>query len=348
MEQRSAETDQLVRANRVAITAVVPTYNEEHYIADCLLGLLQQKPGGGEVEILVVDGSSTDRTVQIVRSFPEYGTRIRLLANPRRLQVFAWNTALREARGEYYAMIGAHARYGETYFADCLDAMKRTGADAVGGVARAYGEGAMGQAIAWCMSTPFGVGNARFRYTDEEEETDSVFALFTKREILESVGGFDEGLPFDEDSDLNYRLRRRGYKIFVSPRIAVGYAVRRSLRSLWKQMYQYGYWRRFTQRKHGTGVPLRTYAPAVLLVGLAGSVVLAATPARILAAVVPACYAAFLLLGALKSVPRMKWKSVLVPPAAATMHVAYGWGWWNSALTTLRAPLRRGARNAAH
>jgi GT2 family glycosyltransferase len=308
---------------------------------------LNQTGVDGEIEILVVDGCSTDRTVQVVRSFPEFGTRIRLLENPRRLQVYAWNIALREARGEYYAMIGAHAVYGSTYFAQCVDAIKRTGAHAVGGVAVAFGEGALGHAIAWCMSSPFGVGNARFRYTDREQEADSVFALFTTRSILESVGGFDESLPFDEDSDLNYRLRQRGYKLVVSPRVPVRYAVRRSLRALWKQMYRYGYWRRFTQRKHGAGVPMRTYVPAAFLGALTASAALVATPARTLAAVVPGVYAAFLVAAALRSIPATGWKSVLVPPAAATMHVAYGWGWWSAAIANLRAPLRRAARNAA-
>src|SRR5579872_6055792 len=99
MEQRSEETDAIVRADRVAITAVVPTYNEEQYITQCLAALLSQQGLEGDVEILVVDGCSRDRTAQIVRDFPEYGSRIRLLSNPRRLQVYAWNIGLREARG---------------------------------------------------------------------------------------------------------------------------------------------------------------------------------------------------------------------------------------------------------
>ncbi len=347
MEQRSEETDAIVRADRVAITAVVPTYNEEQYITQCLAALLSQQGLEGDVEILVVDGCSRDRTAQIVRSFPEYGSRIRLLSNPRRLQVYAWNIGLREARGEYYAMIGAHAEYGPTYFFECLQAMKRTSADGVGGVALAVGEGAMGRAIAWCMSSPFGVGNARFRYADREQEADSVFALFSKRRILETIGGFDESLPFDEDADLNYRLRRKGYRIVVSPRVPVRYAVRRSLRALWKQMNRYGYWRRFTQRKHGSNVPARTYAPAALIAGLLASAALAFTPARIAAPVIPAIYFAFLLTAAIRSVRAIGWTAALVPAAAVTMHVGYGWGWWTAAFSSLRAPLGRAARNAA-
>jgi glycosyltransferase involved in cell wall biosynthesis len=305
--------------------------------------LQQQDVSGGDVEILVVDGGSTDRTTQIVRSFPEFGDRIRLLENRRRLQVYAWNLALAQARGEYYAMIGAHAEYSPTYFASCLEVMRRTRADGVGGVARAYGHGLMGRVIAWCMSSPFGIGNARFRYAKHEEETDSVFALFTRRETVESLGGFDESLPFDEDSDLNYRLRARGGRIVMSPAIRVNYAARGSLRGLWMQMYRYGYFRRFTQRKHRGRTPLRTYAPAALLAALALSAALAVTPARTTAALVPGAYALFLLTATCRSIGVTRAGAPLVPAALVTMHVAYGWGWWSAFLGTLLRHQYRGA-----
>jgi succinoglycan biosynthesis protein ExoA len=347
MEQRSREAHELVRANRVAITAVVATYNEEAHIGPCLMSLLNQQGLDGDLEILVVDGGSTDRTVQIVRSFPGFGEQIRLLSNRRRLQVYAWNLALNEARGEYYAMIGAHAEYSPTYLANCLTVMNRTGAAGVGGIARAYGDGAMGGAIAWCMSSPFGVGNARFRYAEEEQETDSVFALFTTRQRLVDLGGFDESLPFDEDSDLNYRMRERGGKIVMSPAIQVKYAARASLKGLWKQMYRYGYFRRFTQRKHRGRVPARTYIPAALLGGLALSAVLAGvTPLRPFAALVPTAYALFLLAASLRAAGTTRLGSVYVPVALATMHIAYGWGWWSAALAGLRPLLRRAPRTA--
>src|SRR5579884_1972793 len=123
MEQRSEQTYEVVRRDRVVISAVVATYNEEQHIGQCLQDLLLQQNVPGEIEIIVVDGGSSDRTVDVVRSFPEFGSRIRLLHNPRRLQVCAWNIGLLEASGEYFAMIGAHSHYGPTYFADCLDAM---------------------------------------------------------------------------------------------------------------------------------------------------------------------------------------------------------------------------------
>jgi succinoglycan biosynthesis protein ExoA len=315
---------------------VVAAYNEEQYIGRCLQGLLDQEGVDGEIEILVVDGMSTDRTVDVVRSFPEFGTRIRLVTNPRHLQVYAWNLALREAQGEYFAMILAHAEYHPTYFASCMDVMRRTGAVAVGGVQRPTGEGLVGRAIAWCMGSAFGIGNARFRYTHREEETDSVFSIFTRCSTLHRLGGYDERVPFDEDSELNYRLRRQGGRLVVSPRIHVRYFVRQSLRALWKQMYRYGYWRRFTQLKHPHDVPMRVYAPAALVAALVLSVALAATPARLFAAAIPSVYAVFLAAATLTAVAQAGIAGLCVPFSLFTMHAAYGIGYW-AAMVTIRS-----------
>ncbi len=337
MDERSGQAHELVRRDRVTITAVIAAYNEEAQIGRCLTGLLAQQNVAGEIEIIVVDGMSTDRTVDVVRGFPEYGTKIRLMTNPHRLQVYAWNAALREARGEYFAMILAHADYAPTYFASCLDVMRRTGAAAVGGVQHPYGVGIVGRAIAFCMASSFGIGNARFRYTQDEEESDTVFSIFTRCEMLRSLGGYDEHVPFDEDSDLNYRMRRYGAKLVVSPYIRVRYYVRESLKGLWKQMYRYGYWRRYTQLKHPHEVPLRVYAPAALLLALVFSAALALTPLRMIAAIVPGLYAAFLLAAAFKAATVAGIAAIGVPVTLVTMHAAYGSGFW-VALFKMRLP----------
>lgn len=342
MEERSEQTYEIVRGDRVVITAVVATYNEEQHIGRCLQDLLTQQHVGGEIEIIVVDGMSTDRTVDVVRSFPEYGTKIRLLPNPHRLQVYAWNAALEIARGEYFAMILAHAQYSPTYFASCLEVMARTRADAVGGVQRPCGEGIIGEAVAWCMSSAAGIGNARYRYTMEEEESDSVFSIFTRTQTLCAMGGYDVRMPFDEDSDMNYRLRKNGARLIVSPRIGVRYVVRHSFKALAKQMYRYGYWRRVTQLKHAGEVPLRVYAPAVLLAALALSAALAITPMRLAGAIVPGVYALMLLASALVAERRIGQAALCIPAALVTMHLSYGLGFW-VALATVRT-LPRAAR----
>ena len=347
MEERSEQTYEIVRGDRVVITAVVAAYNEEQHIGRCLQDLLSQQHAG-EIEIIVVDGMSTDRTVDVVRSFPEYGTKIKLIPNPRRLQVYAWNAALEIAQGEYFAMILAHAQYSPTYFASCLEVMRRTGAQAVGGVQRACGHGFVGTAVAWCMSSAAGIGNARYRYTEDEEEADSVFSIFTRVQTLRALGGYDVRVPFDEDSDMNYRLRKAGAKLVTSPRIGVRYVVRHSFKALAKQMYRYGYWRRATQLKHGAEVPVRVLVPAALIAALLLSAALLATPLRAMALAVPGLYAAMLLLSMLMAVPRAGVSALCVPPALATMHLSYGAGYWMALVKVRQLPRAAHGHSVAH
>jgi succinoglycan biosynthesis protein ExoA len=315
------------------VTAIVPTFNEERNVGRCLTNLLSQR-GVQDYEVIVVDGRSTDRTVDVVRSFPEFGTKLRLLDNPRRYQVFAWNIGCRAARGDYIVLISAHTAYGPHHFERCLETIERTGADAVGPVQIAAGNGPLGTAIAWCMNSPLGIGNARFRFTQHEEEVDSVFSMFFRHEAYDRLGGFDERVAFDEDAEFSYRLRAAGGKIVASPAMAVRYFVRNSLRGLSRQMFCYGYWRRFTQLLHPKDVPLRVYAPPALVAGLALSAVLALTPLRALAALVPALYAAYVLYAICTALPKVGVACAgCVGAALACMHVSYGAGFWRALLT---------------
>jgi len=329
------------------ITAILPTFNEERHIGRCLDSLLRQQ-GVDDFEILVVDGRSTDRTLDVVRSFPEFGRRIRLIENPRRFQVYAWNAGCSAARGEYFAFISAHTEYDPAHLAKCLQALHRTGAEAVGPLQLAEGDGDLGTAIAWCMSSPMGIGNARFRFTEREEEVESVFSMFLRRETFERLGGYDERVAFDEDGEFNYRLRAAGGRIVVTPTIRARYFVRESLGGLARQMFCYGYWRRFTQVLHPAGVPLRVYAPPALVAGLVASLALLATPFRPLAALLPAIYLAYAAAGGVKAYRSIGAAAALrVPLVLAYMHVAYGLGFWRGLLTPSRSVLGPRVRASA-
>jgi succinoglycan biosynthesis protein ExoA len=334
----------------VIVSAIVSAYNEERFIAHCLKSLLQQRDVD-EFEIIVVDGASSDGTVAAVRSFPEYGSRIRLIENPQRLQVFALNLGCRAARGKYIAAISAHTTYQPTHFSDCIRVLERTGADAVGPVQVATGNGPLGAAIAWCMSSPLGIGNARYRFTRHEEEVDSVFSIFMPRATFERMGGYDERIVLDEDGEFGYRLRAAGGRIVVSPAIEARYQVRGSLRALARQMFGYGYWRRFTQLLHRQRVPLRVFAPPLLVAALGISLALAPTRYRPIAAIVPLTYLAYVLAAMLRARrDGTGWATAgCVAVALPCMHVAYGLGYWRALLTPSRRVLPgRPRHSAAH
>ena len=107
-------------------------------------------------------------------------------------------------------------------------------------VQEAVGDGASGRAIARAMSSPFGVGGARFRYSEHEQEMPTVFLGTFRGSAFERVGLFDEAYPPHEDYELNERIRSTGGRIVFSPDIRTRYHVRDGLRALARQYYRYG------------------------------------------------------------------------------------------------------------
>lgn len=321
---------------RPFISVIVPTLNEEKYIAAVLEDMLGQEQLNADVEILVVDGGSTDTTRDIVEQYRLRGN-VRLVDNPKRYQASGYNIAIKEARGSIICILNAHARFARTYLAACLDARVRTGAANVGGVIRPRGEGLVGEAIALATSSPLGVGDSKYHHATEEQWCDSVMGTFIDRSLFDEIGFYNETNLINEDCEFNYRLRAAGYKVFLSPRIEATLLVRSSLIALARQYSRYGFYRRWTEVQHPGSVPWRVYAPPALLLGLVISLALCLSGQELLAAVTPVLYFCFLSIGFFDGMRRSKRLALalLEPIAIATMHLAYGFGWLRG-LVTLR------------
>src|SRR2546430_1379953 len=149
-------------------SVIIPMRNEERYVARCLDSVLANDYPQDRLEILVVDGMSIDHSREIVRRYGERHRFIRLLNNPRRIQAAAVNIGLREAQGEIVVRMDAHTRYAPDYIRKCVELLRTAGAGNVGGLQRAVGADYFSHAIAVAISTPFGIGNAYFRYAERE------------------------------------------------------------------------------------------------------------------------------------------------------------------------------------
>jgi glycosyltransferase involved in cell wall biosynthesis len=320
------------------ISVVVCTLNERRFIGRLIEDVLAQRDLSGEIEMIVADGGSVDGTVEVVRSFADRG--VRLVENGDRLAVYGFNLAARCARGRYLAFLGAHARYGPEYLARCLALLTRTRAGNVGGVIDHVGEGDTGAAIAIAMSSPLGLGGPKFRTATRETECESVMGGFLERALFEKLGGFNETNVINQDGEFNYRLRRAGHRVVVSPTIRSTYFVRSTLRELVRQYFRYGFYRRWTQVQHPGSVPLRVYAPPLLIVTLA----LAALVAVLLRAPWPllpaACYLSVLAGVSAASLRKARPSvAVRVGLVMASMHLAFGAGWLVGAVRHRRVAL---------
>lgn len=207
------------------VTVVIPSYQEERFITACLESVRGfALPSGIAIEVLVVDGGSADGTRDLVQAMVARDARIRLLHNPGRIQSSGMNIGIAASRGEYILRLDAHSTYPENYLAECLETLRRTDSDNVGGVAvtRAGGTGYQASLTQALTTHRFGVG-ASFRTGISEGRADTVPYGFFRRDVFDRFGLFDERLARAQDYEFNRRIVAQGGKVWLNPRIVVQY-----------------------------------------------------------------------------------------------------------------------------
>jgi succinoglycan biosynthesis protein ExoA len=262
-----------------SISILMPIRNEACSIGVSLAAILDQDYPPEKIEVLVADGMSTDGTREIISKFEIRNSNfpIHIIDNPGKIVPTGMNAALRQARGEIILRVDGHTVIAPDYVRRCVEALQESGADNAGGKMNAAGQGAFGEAAALATSSPFGVGGARFHYSDREEWVDTVYMGAWRREVFERIGLFDEELVRDQDDEFNYRLREQGGRILLSPRIKSTYTVRSTPKALWRQYYQYGYWKVRVLQKHPRQMSLRQFVPPIFSASVIFSALLAFT-----------------------------------------------------------------------
>lgn len=252
----------------------MPLRNESSHITQTLSAVLTQDYPADKLEILIADGMSSDDTREKIGALSSPFPVI-LIENPGRIVPTGLNLALRRAKGEIIIRVDGHTVIAPDYVRQCVEALRRSGAQNVGGRMNAQGRGIFGQLVALATSTPFGVGGARFHYSDAEEWVDTVYMGAWPRAVFEQIGLFDEELVRDQDDEFNYRLRAHGGRILLSPFIRSAYAVRSTPHALWRQYYQYGLWKIRVLQKHPRQMRPRQFIPPAFVLSLLFSLVLA-------------------------------------------------------------------------
>ena len=212
------------------VSVVIPVFNEERYIQACLDSVLRQDYPEDHYEVIVADGGSTDGTRAIMESMAALHPSVRLIDNPGRTQAHGLNLGILASRGEYIARQDGHAEWSPHHLRRSIDLLLETGADNVGGRVDGEGSTTTGRAIACAMRSPFGVGGARYRYSNRLEDLPTVFPGTFRRSAFERVGLYDEAYPPHEDYELNHRIRETGGRVLFSPDIPTRYYVRESIR----------------------------------------------------------------------------------------------------------------------
>lgn len=332
------------------VSVIVPCRNEcDHIDAFCTNLLAQALPAPWRLQAVLADGMSDDGTRERLAGWQQREPRLVVIDNPARIVSTALNRAIEQAAGEVIVRMDVHTRYAADYVEQCLIALETTGATCVGGAWRPLAQSGCALAIARAFASRFGSGGAASRRVDYNGAVDTVYLGAWRRTELLRVGGFDETLVRNQDDELNLRIVRSGGRVWQSAAIRSWYTPRASFAALFRQFYQYGYWKVPVIRKHRLPASPRHLAPfglAALLVMLVAAG-LAWPPAWLLGAGLLLLYGGAALTSAAfgASPLREPGQWLAVAWALACMHGGYALGFGRGLLDF--GLLRRAPRASA-
>lgn len=253
------------------VSIICPVFNEENFIEACIISILEQDYPKEAMEVIFVDGNSTDSSTDIILRYTKQYSFLKLLNNPERIVPYALNKGLAAATGEVIMRLDAHCTYPTNYISELVRYLYQLNADNVGGVwnTQPAKDTPICQAIAFASSHPFGVGGSMHKIgASKIMETDTVPFGCYKREIFDKTGPFDTDLVRNQDDEFNGRLLNLGGKIYLIPQVIINYTARDTLCKMRKMYYQYGLYKPLVNKKLGAPATVRQFFPLLFLLGL--------------------------------------------------------------------------------
>ena len=311
------------------VSILLPIRNEQSSIEHCLRSIFCQDYPQKSIEVIVADGISNDRTRDVIQTLQTHYPNLLLVDNPGRIVSTGLNAALKRSTGEYIIRVDGHTIIDSDYISECVRILQKTGADNAGGRMDADGKTLYGKATAFATSSPFGVGSARFHYSDKEEWVDTVYLGAWPRKVFEKIGLFDEEMVRDQDDEFNYRLLENGGKILLNPKIRSKYTPRSTSKTLWKQYYQYGFWKVRVLQKHPFQMRPRQFIPPLFVFSLILFVLLSLVTSYgfILLGLYLGVYLGANLIASSVTAAKQGWQFFpLFPLIFAILHLSYGSG----------------------
>lgn len=326
------------------VTVAVPMLNELGAIEHCLDSFAEQDFPSDRLEVLIIDGGSTDGSRAYVEERARIEPWIRVVDNPEGSAAAAFDIGAHQGRGDVVFLFSSHGEPAFDYVSSSVKVLQETGAVGVGGLYRHLGTTPQSSAIGLAMTSPFGmasthrIASARTA-TSERRSVDTISHPAYVRRALVDIGGFDRSLARNSDYEINIRLRQAGHDLIFDSRIESIYRPRPSLEALARQFWFYGRWKARVARQHPGDLKPRHLAAPAFAVGAAATVpaLLLHPLTRRLAGAGWLGYAAATVVAARSARatnPDADLRTLLA--AFPTMHGAWGFGFVTSVLTDLR------------
>lgn len=319
----------MIKAPPPLFSVIIPCRDEKKYIIECIEAVLTQTEIQSiNIEILVIDAMSKDGTRELIRS--KFGNRIKIIDNPHLFTPFAFNIGIHAAKGSFIVINGARNIISPNYLKTAIKTFDLdTHIACVGGCPVNIYSNELSECISKAMSSRIGVGFSNFRVLSRSQYVDTVGTPVFRREIFDRIGYFDERLVRNQDDDFSYRILKAGYKIYQNVNAYMKYYVRTSFKNLYRQFYQYGFWKIFVNKKHNTITTFRQIIPSIFIAYILVGGILAAWAENISIFYITSLvvYIVVLFLFGFRQYTSIK-KMTFFSIAVMIMHMAYGLGYW--------------------
>jgi len=210
------------------ISIIIAALNNEQTIGECLKAVFELNYPRDFLEVIVVDGCSKDATVQIAEKYP-----VKVISTPLNAPA-AYNYAMKIACSDVLGFIDADAKVEKEWLNKLVTHLADPQvAGASGGIETWNTENA------WARSIGYDMAN-RYARLKKYATRIATMNLLLKKSIIEEAGGFDEHLPSQYDTDLGFRITRKGYKIVFEPNAKCYHFNRTTVRAFFRQQLQYG------------------------------------------------------------------------------------------------------------
>ena len=257
------------------ISVIIVMRNEEDYIEKCLLSILNQDYPKEKYEVIVVDGESTDKSVEIVSKYIDEFD-IKIINNPKKNLAAGWNIGMKSARGNIVIRPDAHSTIEQDFLKKNIETLAdKQDAVCVGGKINSICNGSfMAKAISSVLSSPFGVGNSQFRIGNKSQYVDTVAYGAYKKNIFEKCGYFNEYLDRNQDLEMHSRIKQSGGKFYFNPEIKSNYYTRNTFKGFVTQAYRNGKWNIITLHWQKNALSVRHLIPLMFVLSILFNIIL--------------------------------------------------------------------------
>lgn len=210
------------------VSIIIATLNNEQTIEGCLRSILRMDYPKKRYEVLIMDGCSKDSTLQIAQKYP-----VKIFSQPQTAPA-AYNYALNKTKSEIIGIIDADAKVERGWLRKLIRHFKDPQVAGVSGTIETWNKESI---LPRCIGYDL---NYRYNRLRKDVKRIATMNLLLRKSVIEEVGGFNEDLPTQYDTDIGFRITQEGYRIILESEAKCYHFHRPTLLGYFRQQLKYG------------------------------------------------------------------------------------------------------------